>query len=106
MLPDIRQQQAENKREKRRGDRHEALTGEETEEFRQLHRMEAVIAPRRENTADKPAENPHLQRRDANDHGVFSALRGHLRGNAEHSADGDVGDKDGNGCRQRSDARF
>ena len=44
--------------------------------------------------------------RYADDHGIFSALRGHLRGNAEHSADGDVGDKDGNGCRQRSDARF
>ena len=66
--------------------------------------MEAVIAPGRENTADQAAEDAHLQRRDADHHGVFPALRGHFRRDAQHGADGDIGDKHRHCRRERRDA--
>ena len=106
MLPDVRQQQAEQERQKRRRNRHKALAGEEAEEFRQLHGVEAVVAPGRKNTADQAAKDAHLQRRNANDHGVFPALRGHFRRDAQHGADGDVGDKHGDRRRECGNAGF
>ena len=106
MLPHVRQQQPHQERQKRRCNGHEALAGEKAQELRQLHGVEAVIAPGRENTADQAAEDAHLQRRDADDHGVFPALGGHFRRDAQHGADGDIRDKHRHRRRQRRDAGF
>ena len=106
MLPDVRQQQAEQERQKRRRNRHKALAGEEAEEFRQLHGVEAVVTPGRKNTADQAAKDAHLQRRNADDHGVFPALRGHFRRDAQHGADGDISDKHGDRRRECGNAGF
>ena len=106
MLPDVGQQQPHQERKERRCNRHEALTGEKAQELRQLHGVEAVIAPGGENTADQATEDAHLQRRDADDHGILSALRSHFRRDAQHGADGDIGDKHRHRRRQRRNAGF
>ena len=99
MLPDVRQDQAEGERQQRGGNRHEAFAGEEAEEFRQLHFVEAVKAPRRQDAANQAAKDAHLQGRNTHHHGVFPALCRHFRRNAKHGTDGDVGDKHGDGGR-------
>lgn len=82
------------------------FTGEETEEFRQLHGVKAVVTPGGENTADQTAKDAHLQGRDSDHHRVFAALGGHLRRDAQHRTDGDIGDKHGDRRRQRGNTRF
>ncbi len=58
MLPDVRQQQAEQERQKRRRNRHKALAGEEAEEFRQLHGVEAVVTPAARIPQIRPPKTP------------------------------------------------
>ena len=56
--------------------------------------------------ADQAAEDAHLQRRDADHHGVFPTLGGHFRRDAQHGADGDIRDKHRYRRRQRSNTGF
>ena len=106
VLPDVWQDQTEYERQQRGGNRHEAFTGEEAEEFRQLHFVEAVKAPRCQDAANQAAKDAHLQGRNTHHHGVFPALCRHFRRNAQYGTDSDVGNKHGDGGGQRRDAGF